>query len=342
MRIKSYTAEEIVNLEINYIPIIDKFLYQGDTMLIKAQSKTGKSVASQQIGFCLASGQDFLDTFSVTREYSVAYISGEGFIGNWKDRFVNMEKLWRNNRQNFHFFECTSMGLHRTDDCEVLMEEMAARADHYDVIIFDPLYALSHGADLNSQKDVSKFTNNVETIKKHYNATAIIVHHDSEKTMVDQKGQKHSASHTTAMGSSFIMAACTHSYTISKVGWTKGRTMHKIQLGRERGGWGIKEMDVFMITPEEDELGRLGYTLDYEDTNVNYHTLKEYLEKHRRMSDSKPFETVGLASATFYRNIKKLEHQRLVEKVVDENKKGWYQWVDNQAELFEEKQDGDK
>jgi len=332
VRINDYTADEIKNLEINYVPIIDKLLYQGDTMLWKAQSKTGKSVGSQQIGFALSCGQDLLDTFSITREYKVAYISGEGFIGNWKDRFINMEKMWRLKNENFYFFECSSAGLHKDDDCHKLMEKLAARSDHYDVFIFDPIYALSHGANLNSQEDVGMIMNNIEMIKKHYHATAIIVHHDSEKVMVDQKGGKHSASHSTAMGSSFIMASCTHSYTISKVGWTKGRTMHKFQLGRERGGWAIKEFDVFMITPEEDDDGRLGYTLDYEDTNVNYHTIKAYIEEHEKVSDSKPFETIGLPSATFYRNVKKLENQRLVEKTRDEKGKGWYVWLGHSVE----------
>jgi len=302
---------------------------KGDTLVIKAQKKKGKTVIAQQIAFSLSSGQPFLGSFDVDAKHHIAYISGEGYLGNWKERFVNMSKMWELDADRIWFCEAIHQELQTKDGGKKLLDKLKETGIYFDVFIFDPLYRFLTDGDYSTSRDMTGFFNNVEMIQKEYGGTSIIVHHDSEKSFRDKQGVvHHQASDNTGLGSSVIGMAVTGWYTLDDYTDKDGKRIHQLRSGDcDRGGNMVDSIDMFMVVPQEDELGRLGYTLDFNECNANYFQLHEFMKKHKKVSDHKTYEHKELKpmpSSTFYFNMKKMRDGGLVEKVKIDGK-GYYQ-----------------
>jgi len=325
MGVKVYTINELMSVKIKHVPIIEKILKVGDLMVVKAQSKTGKSVFTQQIAHAVSSGEDFLHAFP-TRKGKVVYVSGEGYIADWQDRFDNMGKMWKVDDDNLRFLECTDIALHTKTGKNMVVESLLQCWNEIDLVIFDNLGSLIEGGSINDQTHMSTFMGNLNSIRSMFNCAIVLVHHDSEKAFTDKSGKKHMAHHTTLMGSTFTGAGMTHAYTLMKTGHKKGEIMHRIVLGKTRSGYPLEKLDMYMITPENDQDNRLGYTLDHGDFNKNYHLIKSYIHDYKEVSDHKPFEDIGVSESTFYRQVAQLIQQGFVAKIKKE-KKGYYTWT---------------
>lgn len=326
-RIRSFSVGELLLLEEKYEPIIDKIFMHGDTMLIKAMSKTGKTVLAQQMAHAISSGNNFLGVLE-TEKLPVAYISGEGYIGNWKERFINMSKLYEVDHDNFHFFECTQMQLHTSEGGQKLIKELKNVCIDFKVFVFDPIMFLCVGGDFNSSKDMGQFFANVEMIKRVYNGSAIVVHHDSEKIFIDKFGEKHAnANDKTSMGSTAINAVITHSYTLTKIANDK-MVMHRMTLANERASFMVKQLDLFMICPEEDKEGRLGYTIFPEEKSSSYSRVMHFIQNKKsipntKIEDNKELE--GISRGSIFVQLDRLLNAKLINKVKIGNK-CFYNW----------------
>jgi len=181
---------------------------------------------------------------------------------------------------------------------------------------------LINGGDLNKQEHISVFTNNIDIIKGRYGASVILVHHDSEKSYKDNKGRSHEASHTTALGSSFLMGYITHAYTLKKEG-----DMHKLVLSIERSGDMAEELPMYMIVPQKDKLGRLFYTVDSTKKSANIFTVRERIKEQGMCLYPDVYKDLDMIKMTFHRCVNKLIDERLVERIEDENGKRWYKWI---------------
>ena len=324
------SVKDLLVQDIPYEPVIDGILMKGATLLIKAQKKKGKTVIAQQIAFALSSGQPFLGSFDVDCKHTIAYISGEGHRGDWQKRFRDMAKMWDMDESRIHFCEATHMELQTKDGGQKLLKALKDTGVYFDVFIFDPLYRFLTDGEFSSSKDMTGFFQNVEMLQKEYDATSVIVHHDSEKMYRDKSGNTHSSASTkTSMGSSVIGMAITGWYTLEDYK-ENGKRIHKLSTGDcDRGGNMVSEIDMYMVIPQTDGAGRLGYTLDYEDCNAQYHQLHEFMKKHGDVSDHKTYEhpELKMPSRTFYFNIKKMREQDppLVKKTKRDGR-GYYSY----------------
>jgi len=334
-------VKEFLEMDIPYEPIIDGIIMKGDTLLIKAQKKIGKSVIALQLGCCLSSGQPFLNSFDVDSKHNVVYISGEGYRGNWQKRFIDMKKMWDIDEGRIHFCEAVHMELQTKEGGQMLLKKLKETGIYFDIFIFDPLYRFLTDGEFSSSKDMTGFFNNVEMIQKEYDGTSIIVHHDSEKIHRDKQGKVHaSASSKTAMGSSVTGFAVTGWYTLSDYKDQTGKKIHKLETGDcDRGGNMVDDIDMYMVIPQTDPAGRLGYTLDYDECNASYHTLYEFMKKHKEISDHKTYEhkELKMPSRTFYLNMKKLRENKphpIVDKIKRDGK-GYYVYLEQPEESLQ-------
>ena len=327
-KIKAYSIADILDMDIKFDWLIEKFLRVGDVWLIKAQKKKGKGVLALQLSYALSCGKAFLDSFHVLKPCKVAYISGEGYLGDWKKRFCDMKKLWPCNEENITFVDLIKGKLHTEEGAMELLKHLKGLGTDFDVFIFDPLYKLCAGGNFNDNVQMTEFFDNIEMITKAFDASSIVVHHDSEKVYTDNRGFKHSsASVKNAMGASAITMAVTHYATLSSYKNDKKKLIHKLEMGDSRSSEYLTDIEMYMITPEKDKLGRLGYTADEDDVNISYHTIKSYVHTNGKlMGSGKPYEELGMPSATFYRNVKKLIDHGFISRETDEHNKGWYIW----------------
>lgn len=312
MKIETYHGDALLQYKDTKEPIIERFFYTGDVMLIKAQSGQGKSVLAQTIAFSLAGGKPLFGMLDIARPYKVAYFAGEVDTREWADRWANMAKAIETDFNNLTFFRVRDARLHTEAGYVSILNEMKQIAIHYDVLIFDPVYKLMVGGRVEDSRDATAFVNYIELLAAHYDASVIIVHHDSEKEFRDSKGGKHSAaSVNTAFGSTFLMAHVTHSYTMTKYK-ANGIEYRKLLLGKDRDGNMLKELDLVMVCPQNDVEGRL----DLVTADCVHPLSKDKVLNAIKMGINNCTDIckhTEISEATFYNCIKKLMKDGYVE-----------------------------
>ena len=318
-----FWGKALFECALEHKPLIDKFLYYGDRMVLSAKPKQGKTVLIMQLVSNLTTGKPFLDTYKIDKPCNVLYIQAEGSRGDTKKRFANMGKQIELDKKRLFHINKRGLGLQRKADIDTI-KELAARPNvKYDVIILDPLYKLLHGGDLNSNRDAIAWTNHVDEFIGNYNATGIIVHHDTEKEFIDKNGNKHKPSETTLFGSSFWSGFVTHTYKL-----TSHKGIHYLRSGIQRSGEMIERQEMRMITPQKDKLGRLFFTATATDLEVSLGRFKieEVLKKHGKVVYPDIYEEAGVSCSHFHRVIKDIEFCGNVESHKDDQGKVWYTW----------------
>ena len=119
-------------------------------------------------------------------------------------RINNMKKEIPIDLDNFRMIRPRGLGLQLDLHANIIIDLIKESGEAFDVIIFDPLYKLCHGGDLNDNKTATNWTGNVDKILSLNNSTGIIVRHDSEKVKIDDKGGRHGASIESFFGSSIL------------------------------------------------------------------------------------------------------------------------------------------
>lgn len=319
-----FTAKEFIDCKDNYRPLIDKFLFYGDRMFISAKRKQGKTVLILQIIFNLTTGKPFLDIYEVDKPCKVLYLMCEGYRPEIASRIVNMNKAIDIDWDNLHIINIRGIGLHTKQGIDRLKQMADSTNTKYDVIIIDPLYKTLYGGDINSAKDATMWTDNVDSFIGSYNATGIVVVHRSPKTFTDKSGNKHES--TSEFGSSNFENFITHSYVLNK-----RKNLHSLDLYLQRSGKMIEKQEMKMITPEEDAKGRLFYTANIDETGTtsNQLIIENFLKEKKQYRYPDIWRDLSMAESTFCRCVKPLLDSGLINKYNDEHGKRWYQWTGN-------------
>ena len=332
--VEIYTLEDLKNLEVTLDPFIDNVLNRGECLLLKACKKSYKSIVGQAIAHCCSSGIPFAKEFKVFRPLKVAYLFAEGSLVDWKGRAINMDKMHPANNDNIRFIRCNFVKMYTEEGMNSILEALKVGDERpYDVIIWDCLYKFLFGRGVNDEVTIGQFNANEEYIRNYFNASSVILHHDSEKEYSDRNGNKHkSATSKNAMGHSFLLAHPTHYYTLTKYVDNNGERCVQMVLGDGRHSSFADKINLRVIVPEDDDSGeeKLGITLDSSGEDSNFNKVKDYLKyvgvvRDRGLINVLPdFE----ASADTLRRIKnKLVENKLIEKTKDDNGIVVLKWI---------------
>jgi AAA domain-containing protein len=168
--------------------------------MIFGQPASGKSLIALQIGFCIATGQDW-NGKAVTKG-KVAYIAGEGFTGLSR-RMRALELHYGLQAKDLYFSEMPAALTVKSSakDVAKAIDEICPKPV---LIIIDTLHRNFGGGDENSAQDFGSFTNNIDNILRRNGETVLIVHHTGHG---DQGRSR---------GSSSIKAALDVEYSVFK------------------------------------------------------------------------------------------------------------------------------
>lgn len=209
----------------------------GLLTLWAAEAKTGKSFAAMQIGHALATGTP-LWGWDVPKAVRVLYFQGELSRGMVAERAKAMfgEGILRNPRQ-FAMTDKPDELLDLTSNPEVLND----LAEHYDVVIVDPISAFSAN-DENSSSTVRSTLSMFDTLKAKGKAV-ILVHH-TKKLASNRDGTPVVPSFSDIRGSGawFAMAdALALQFRTSDAGTT--RTKFMFRAAQERPPLDLYRLD---------------------------------------------------------------------------------------------------
>jgi hypothetical protein len=314
-----FWGDGLLNCNITYEPLIDKIINCRDIMCIKAVKKTGKSVLLQQLAFNLTTGKPFLDIYHIHKPCKVLYIQAEDFRTNMVKRFHNMKKCVEWDKNNFYHCVIAGTALHTEDGFQKLMELISIPKANYDVIIYDPLYALMNGGNMLDAKDATLWTNNVRRMLAYYKATGIVVHHDSEKSYTDKNGGKHKASEANVFGSTVWGGFFTHAFVLQA---HKG--IHYLKCVFQRSGEMLDKLEMKMIKPQNDPERRLMFSAGPEDVQSKESALKALLHTQKQVPYPEVYQILDMSTTHFHRLVAKFIKTGEVAKKIDDTGKIWY------------------
>lgn len=180
---------------------VDGLVGPGLLTMIAAQPKAGKSAFAMQLGHSLANGLAAFDFSTDGRKHPVLYFQGELSQGMVYERATNM--FPRGTFEDARMFGMTDKP-EKLLDLNANPEPLMDLAEHYDVVIIDPLSVFSSN-DENSVTSVRETLALFDVLKSQGKAV-ILVHH-TRKLDTDRQGNTAVPSVSDIRGSSAWFAA---------------------------------------------------------------------------------------------------------------------------------------
>lgn len=166
-------------------PIINGLLYEGQTAFLTGAPGSGKSYFAIMLSILAAAGADWYGKFRSTEPRNVLYIPTEGSIYDIQERVLGpaREMGWGDmvqNRWNFWLPQYLDLS-GSVEASRVTFEELKARCDKVDFIIFDSFYSSFMGSASNDDI-ASRVAQKVSELKlsgARPNKAVLFIHHDS-------------------------------------------------------------------------------------------------------------------------------------------------------------------
>ena len=314
---KSYTLKELLRLNFKREWLVEGWLHPGDTWLIKAQKKVGKSMLAQVFAQHCTVGDKFLGEYQVVKPLNVAFIFSEGSHREWALRSQRLGQLHGYDPDRLHFINADEWDITDPEGRVKLAEELVSRNTQFDILIWDCLYMFVAGGDINCGTTISTFYKYINKVRNMFSASNIVIHHDSEKVYTDNSGKKHSsASVNNAMGHSSILGFPTSYHTLMELTDDSGKKYFKLKKGRCRSGDIEVEVDMFIEGggEDDDDQNSLGFTLHGEETNKSYMLMKKFLKDEGVTPCKGAHNKVKMPESTFHKHRKRLIKEGYVAK----------------------------
>ena len=310
-----FSGDSLFPKTIVKIPIIENFLYENDVMCIKSKEGTGKSILAQQILFSLTSGEDFLDTYHVTKPHSVLWIQTEGDREETFERIGNMSKSLKidHTKWGHLFLAGASMNTPRGMQ-EIVKEINKASIKQWDVIIIDPLYTTIQGGLIHDDV-ASDWVRNVREMKGQLGNPAIIIMHHENKAMyfegaeVDRK--------TGDVFGAFGWGAFFN--TVYRLSVKSG--IHTLTSGKDRGCKIVKKIDMKLLEPSP-----LLFVTDDQHLTIGSSQVETYIREHDNVTRRQIIGGLpGYSESTIDRAIKRFKDNGTLERVHKDGQY-YYKW----------------
>lgn len=233
-----FWGEEIHNYPQEKDALIDNFLYENDCICISSKPKTGKSLLAQQMLFSLSSGTPFIGLR--TKKANVLYVQTEGDRSETIERMARMKEGVPVDWANAFHINLPGIALNTDEGFDMFMALAEQPKVRYDVIIIDPLYTTVLG-DMSQQQVATAWTNNVRTIRGHYEAAVVVLNHEA-KEVKNHKGELIERNPEEVFGSIFWAAFFNHTFQFRKVD-----NVHVLSRGLQRSGKIVEQINMKLL-----------------------------------------------------------------------------------------------
>lgn len=166
--------------------------------MIFGEPGSGKSLIMLDMAFCISNGLEW--NGCSTKQSSVVYIAGEGFVGLGR-RIRALSDKYGVSADDLYLSEAPAALIESSSAVDVA-EAIADICPNPALIVIDTLHRNFGGGDENSSQDFGTFTNNIDSILRKNGVSVIVVHHTGH-------GNKE-----RSRGSSSIKAALDVEYSI--------------------------------------------------------------------------------------------------------------------------------
>jgi RecA-family ATPase len=163
-------------------------------MLIYGEPKVKKSWLAQYLGFCIATGTDWLGMRTEQARTLIANFEISPLSYHW--RLKDMGRHFQ--MQNLMFYESSPMLMYLDDEHNFNEFAEGVRAIRPKVIILDCM-AASFGGDENDGQQVARWIEKISAIKTENDASVVIIHH-TNKNMLSGSSVDRARGHSRLTG----------------------------------------------------------------------------------------------------------------------------------------------
>jgi hypothetical protein len=206
-------GEDVITpTENNLVPIVDKFMYKRDYMLLVSEEKQGKTILAQQLACSLTTGTSFLDIYDIPNPVKVCYFITEGREDDMKDRFRRISNRVGIDTDNIVLVP-TFFRFNTKEGIDALWQ-IAEKLGSFnpEVVIVDSLYRAISGS-LKDDHVINDFHFVMQKLSERFQCAILLVHHMTKPTK-DQSGKYYGRNDKDSFGSAFLSAGVDHIFWI--------------------------------------------------------------------------------------------------------------------------------
>lgn len=190
--------------------LIEGYIPEKSINMLYASDGIGKSTVNLQSMAEASCGYNVFEGLFVESPLKVMYILGERGVEEPFERLLSMDHKLKLNFDNFAItdklqgFNLQNANHHPA--CLKILEEIGQKAfnNKVDIINFDPIYSLC-GGKLSADEDVSTLRNFILKVKKMFDCSIFIVHHENKGTYNVKTKKREGADF---YGNKFLSAMC--------------------------------------------------------------------------------------------------------------------------------------
>lgn len=306
-----YSGEELFGFKSeSTTPIIQDMLHEKDHCIIVGREKVGKSILTLQMAMCIASGEDFLDTYEVPTPLPILYVQTEGKVAETADRIRRMGNAIAPKPENFGFCFEPSITLDTEGGYNHIITAVNNSIQMGNirpprVIFIDPVYSAISG-DFNDNECVKHFVNNLKRLGDKFAAAIVMVHHQ-HKTKTDDKGRP-----LREYGGDSATGSAVFSYHVD-MGYTFSTTSDKVRHLHCYAHRTTKIPDVDLILVDSDAL----YFTIQQDSTAAYEIVKWHLGKLEIATIPQLMVETHLSRDTVNKALRYFRLKGVVERIPD-------------------------
>lgn len=195
---------------------IDQMLPQGGSIVVEAPQGSGKSMLTQQMALCLATGTDFVG-LAVDKPHKVLYLQCEGHLGDTAQRGHDMHVWLPRPSQGMLTVDFLLRKKINTRAGFQALSDLCEEAGLDDGVLFiDPVYKTIRGS-MKDDEIVGEWTDNVDLTIHKFNSAAVVVHHESRpvRTLEGKKIETEPGEKT--YGSAFWLAWANYGFQLARL-----------------------------------------------------------------------------------------------------------------------------
>lgn len=190
--------------------LIEGFIPEKSISMIYANDGIGKSTTNIQSMAEASCGLNVFEGLLVDEPLNIIYVLGERGVEEPFERLVMMDTKLKFNFEKFAVtdklqgYNLQNVAHH--EPCLKMLKEIGQRCFNgkVDIVNFDPIYSLC-GGKLKEDEDISTLRNFLLKVKKEFDCSIIIVHHENRGTMNVKSGKRKGADF---YGNKFLSAMC--------------------------------------------------------------------------------------------------------------------------------------
>lgn len=133
------------------VPVIERFVDEGDKIILVGPPGAGKSILTQQIAMCIATATPFLDCLTVPKRRRVLYLNAEGKVRDMKKRLKRMGMVIPLEDEGLMTWGFAGNFAVDSDQGRLEIEHLI-EVHQPEVVVYDPLYMSMLGS-LSDEKD---------------------------------------------------------------------------------------------------------------------------------------------------------------------------------------------